>query len=63
MKVLIDLPQDKYERFISACDPTAREYAVLKNSIVGFTATDPGQRIVKLMCNEDGLKLLISSLL
>src|SRR5688572_17432966 len=65
MKVLIDLPLDKYERFIAACDPTCREYAVLKNSIVlGFPATDPSQRIVKLMCNEDDvLKLLIASVM
>ena len=62
MKVLIDLPLDKYERFIAACDPTCREYAVLKNSIVlCFTATGPDQRIVKLMCNEDDvLKLLVA---
>ena len=65
MKVLIELPLEQYERFIAACDPTCREYAVLKNSIVlGFPATDPDQRIVRLMCNEDdALKLLISSVM
>ena len=65
MKVLIELPLDKYEHFIAVCDPTCREYAVLKNSIVlCFTATGPDQRIVKFMCNEDdALKLLISSVM
>jgi hypothetical protein len=58
MKFLIDLPLHKYEHFIAVCDPTCREYAVLKNSIVIGPA---GQRIVKLICNEeDVLKLLIA---
>ena len=56
MKVLIEIPLEHYHLFAAACDAdtTSREYTILKNAIILLSAgTNPDQRIVQFMCDED----------
>ena len=54
MKVLIEIPLEHYELFVAACDTTSREYTILKNAIILLSpGTNPNQRIVQFMCDED----------
>ena len=54
MKVLIEIPLEHYELFVATCDTTSREYTILKNAIILLSpGTNPNQRIVQFMCDED----------
>jgi hypothetical protein len=60
MKVVIEMSLPNYDHFVDRCDPSSRDYAVLKNGlIVRRQKEDHFERIVEVYCSLPEAKGLL----
>jgi len=46
--ILIQLPRDHYDSFVARCEPSTRQYTVLKNAIIHKR---PNEDYAELLCS------------
>jgi hypothetical protein len=57
---VIEMPLPMYDNFVEKCDPSSREYAPLKNSvIVRRKKDDHCERVLEITCDLDDARRLL----
>jgi hypothetical protein len=61
MKMVIELPLDHHDRFLEKCDPSRREYEILRNGrIVRRPKDGDYERIVEIPCEVSEAQMLLA---
>jgi hypothetical protein len=62
MKMLIEIPDDQYDRFLAACDKRSPEYVTLKNGCI-TRVQDGGleRRTVQILCDDEQASKLVEA--
>jgi hypothetical protein len=62
MKVVIELSLDHYDRFLEKCDPSCREYEILKNGLIVRHPKDGHyERIAEIPCEVPEAQILLAA--
>ena len=59
--VVIKLPPEHYDLFVTACEITSPEYTILKNNLVARTQSSEELPTVDILCDLDEAKLLLET--
>ncbi len=61
MKILIELPQEHYQRLLSVCDPSSAEYRLIGNGLVVENKEGvDSHTVVTFLCEDDEASALLN---
>lgn len=60
MKVLIELPREQYDNFLSKCLAQTPEYVLLKNAVID-AEVGMEEAIITILCDEPEAKYLLAT--
>jgi len=62
MKLLIDIPEEHYKRFVAACDKKSPEYTMLKNGCIARESDGVlERRTIQILCDDTQAAELLSA--
>ena len=62
MKVMIELPLDRYDAFLDKCTASPAEYAILMSAVIaGRNMGDRYERVIEILCEIEEARLLLDT--